>query len=229
VNGSKLFGLRKVKDNVKGAGDNAVGGFSRIDALVVVVILVVGVTLGARWFAKSRMTSARVGCVNRLKNIGLAYRIFATDHDDRFPFQISTNESGTLGLDIVKQFQRLSNELSTPKILVDHERARVKLAPAGSWAELGRSNISYFVGVSAAETNPAAILAGDDGFSVNGVLAKGERVIGSKAKVEFPQKFHDRSRSAYVVLADGTAEASDAAGRRGRFGKGMETNLFLFP
>ena len=57
-----------------------------------------------------------IKCVNNLKNIGLAYRIWAVDHNDSFPFNVSTNEGGTRELrgDIVFQLRTLSNELSTP-------------------------------------------------------------------------------------------------------------------
>jgi hypothetical protein len=49
----------------------------------------------------AREKSERIRCVNNLKNIGLAARIWATDHGDLYP----------------SDFVTMMNELSTPKIL----------------------------------------------------------------------------------------------------------------
>src|SRR5664279_412414 len=72
--------------------------------------------------------SSRLGCVNNLKQIGLAFRTWAIDNDGQFPFNVSTNAGGTrefcaMGSDgfdgnTVQHFQVMSNELSTPRILV---------------------------------------------------------------------------------------------------------------
>ena len=75
--------------------------------------------------------SPRIKCVNNLKNVGLAFRIFATDNGDRFPMQVSTNAGGSseyaaLPLAVFRHFQAMSNELSTPKIVVCPSDQRVE-------------------------------------------------------------------------------------------------------
>ena len=40
----------------------------------------------------------KVNCVNNLKQIGFAFKMWARDHDEKFPFQLSTNSAGTLEL-----------------------------------------------------------------------------------------------------------------------------------
>ena len=37
----------------------------------------------------------RIRCVNNLKQIGIATRIYATDNQDRFPWQVPQTEGGT--------------------------------------------------------------------------------------------------------------------------------------
>src|SRR5438105_15916827 len=97
-------------------------GFTLIEALTVVFVLVVlgGLILPAS--NGNRFKSERVQCVNNLKNIGLALRIFATDNADRFPWEVPVADGGTRELHALgapfHTFKVLSNELSTPKILV---------------------------------------------------------------------------------------------------------------
>src|ERR1035438_6366511 len=66
--------------------------------------------------------SSRLGCVNNLKQIGLAFRTWAIDNNGPFPFNVSTNTGGTMefcevgsdGFDnnAALHFQVMSNELS---------------------------------------------------------------------------------------------------------------------
>ena len=126
----------------------------------------------------------RVHCANKLKNIGFAFRDFATDNNDAFPQQLSTNQGGVRELvdsglggtgDPTRTFWifvAMSNNLATPKTLVcpyDKHRApisnfigmvRVPLAQGGQNAAL-----SYFVNLDANERQPQAILAGDRNLS----------------------------------------------------------------
>jgi len=40
----------------------------------------------------------KITCVNNLKQIGLAFRIWEGDHGDQYPFNVSTNAGGALEL-----------------------------------------------------------------------------------------------------------------------------------
>ncbi|MBX3745723.1 MAG: hypothetical protein KF833_10480 [Verrucomicrobiae bacterium] len=66
-----------------------------------------------------------IRCVNNLKRIGLAARVYATDNDDQFP----------------PNFQSISHELvQTTALICPADKDRV---PAPDWATLGPANISY--------------------------------------------------------------------------------------
>jgi hypothetical protein len=112
---------------------------------------------------------ASVQCVNQLKMIGLAFRTWALDHDDHFPFNVSTNAGGTLELcargkdgfdaNAAAHFQVMSNEVSTLRILVCPADSSKRVG--GSFARLQATNLSYLVrsGTNLDEEHPDVILA----------------------------------------------------------------------
>src|ERR1039458_5646304 len=98
---------------------NAAMTLFEVGVIIAIVMILVVVFLPR--FARSTEHSSRINCVNNLKLIGLAYRIWAGDNNDKYPMQVSTTNGGAMelvgGPDAWKTFQVMSNELSTPKIL----------------------------------------------------------------------------------------------------------------
>ena len=45
---------------------------------------------------RPRVHSCRINCVNNLKQVGLGYRLWALDHQDRFPMALTASSGGTL-------------------------------------------------------------------------------------------------------------------------------------
>ena len=91
-----------------------------VGVVVAIVLILLAVLLPG--IAKTRKTSSRVGCVNNLKQVGLAYRIWEGDNGDTYPMGISVTNGGSMEMvqtgNAILTFQVLSNELSTPKILI---------------------------------------------------------------------------------------------------------------
>jgi hypothetical protein len=104
------------------------GGQDPNQALLVpaaAVAIPAGMLLPALSNAKSKAQS--INCINNLKQIGLAARIYAIDHDDTLP----------------PNFFAMKNELSTPKILIcpsDNSRAKPQ---DFNWSEFTTEMISY--------------------------------------------------------------------------------------
>jgi prepilin-type processing-associated H-X9-DG protein len=122
----------------------------------------------------NKTKSKRILCVSNLKMLGVSFRIFAADSHEKYPWQ--TNKALSLegrldaGLptsgDLIFLYARLSNELSTPKILAcpadSRSRLRDSKFPEMMADATERNRVpSYFLGLNSTEEQPQTILSGD--------------------------------------------------------------------
>jgi hypothetical protein len=105
--------------------------------VVAPVAIVAGMTLPALAQAKTKAQS--ISCVNNLKQMGLAARIYATDHGGAFP-------SG---------FLTITNELATPRILICPTDTARSGNPPRDWKSFDLSQSSYeYLGADLKESTP---------------------------------------------------------------------------
>jgi prepilin-type processing-associated H-X9-DG protein len=158
-------------------------GFSMMCLLVTcgVLVLVAMMILPAMTGCKAR--APRISCVNNLKNIGLAFRTFAVDNDRSLPWTadgvVFSKESRPLSKavsgDLIRIFASVSNELSTPRIIMCPSDTR-RLPRTNTWSYLAANDTaahlvpSYFIGLASSEVScqpvsteeqPQTILSGD--------------------------------------------------------------------
>jgi competence protein ComGC len=140
--------------------------------IVLTLIGVVGLVI-LPMFAKPKSKGHPKSCVNDLKQIGLAFRIYANDNNDLYPMQVAEAEGGAKEAvergELFRIFLVMSNELSVPRTVICSADQR---SAATNWATLRSSNISYFVGLDATDTRPNMIWSGDRDIAENGQLLR---------------------------------------------------------
>ncbi len=227
-------------------------GFTLIDLLMVIAVLTVLYLLFFPRVTSCRGKALRITCTNNLKQVGLAFRIWAGDHQDTNPTQISVTNGGAmeavLSGNIVAVFQVMSNELNTPKILfcpTDKKRIQAVVFPSTNVTQLssgaapftGNTNLSYFVGLDAKDTLPSMFLSGDDNLLVGGThrgevggkpAPAGILSLTTNTPVAWADTRHEKQGN--VGLADGSVQGfSSSALRNALANTGVETNRLVMP
>ena len=135
-------------------------------SLVLPFLLLPAMLLPALARAKERAQS--INCANNMKMIGLSFKTWAIDHNDQYPFNVSTNSGGTMefamqGVDgfdgnAAIHFLSLSNELATPRVLVCPADSGKQAAAV--FQGLTAANISYQLrtGTNITESTPQEVL-----------------------------------------------------------------------
>ncbi len=196
-----------------GTGGPEARGFTLIELLVVMTIIILLAAFLLPALGRAGAKGRQIHCLGNLKQIGAACHLFANDHGDRFPMQVSTNEGGALEFNqfapdvaglftwTFRNFQALSNELVTPQLLVcraDHRSA------ASSFATLTDRQVSYFAGRHAEPRLPDSILAGDDNLT-NTTAAPSTRTV-APAEISFGWTRARHDQRGNVLFADGRVE-----------------------
>jgi type II secretory pathway pseudopilin PulG len=179
-----------------------------VEVLVVIAILFVVAALLLPALADRNHRSPRISCVNNLKQIGLSYRLWEGDNGDKYPMNVSVTNGGTMGLANGRNawinFFVMSNQLSTPRVLHCPSDTDGFMA-TNSWSGLNNQNVSYFVGLDASETDPQAILSGDDNFEIKGVPIKsGLLEISSNTPIAWSATRHKFAGN--ILLSDGSVQ-----------------------
>jgi prepilin-type processing-associated H-X9-DG protein len=183
----------------------SISAFTLIELLVTIACVLVVLALLLPVLARRTAKSSRINCTNGLKQIGLSFRVWALDNSDHYPMRVSVTNGGTMefvasGL-VFPHFLAMTNELSTPKILVCPEDKN-RTAATNFSSGLADTNLSYFINVDAVEGNGSSLLCGDRNLT-NKVLAGSRFVcLSSTPDIGWNSELHGEKGN--LCFADGS-------------------------
>jgi hypothetical protein len=204
-----------------------------IEVMVVVsVAILLAVVLIWPALQKGREHDQAIRCINNLKQVGFAFRIWDSNHGGQFPMAVPKENGGSkefiTGPNAFRHFQVMSNELSTPKILICPAESGRQRGAAATFDTLSNSGISYFVGIDAQETNASMLLSGDHNIMSNTPITNGILELTTNDPISWTSRTH--KNFGILVNADGSVFLSGNTSLRAALeGTGVATNRLQMP
>ena len=204
--------------------------FTVFELLVAILVLMVVASFLLPALS-NRHTGCRINCTNNLKQIGLSFKTWSLDNSDLLPMQVASTNGGARELTargmVFPTFQAMSNELSTPKILIcplDVERP----AATNFALDLTDQKLSYFLCQDPSDSGKPGILAGDR--NLTNLLSPGKHYVAFTTQLILGWTKELHSRQGNVGLTDGSVgqfKNGELCVRRK--GPQVQTNRLLVP
>jgi prepilin-type processing-associated H-X9-DG protein len=138
--------------------------------------------------------------------------MWADENASKYPMQVSATNEGAMELaatgNVAECFRVMSNILDVPQIVICP--LDTKHFPATNFASLENSNISYFVGLDAVDTQPQTLLSGDANLMVNGIEVRpGILNLQTNGSLGWTKDRHKGSGN--ILLGDGSVQQASSA------------------
>jgi prepilin-type N-terminal cleavage/methylation domain-containing protein/prepilin-type processing-associated H-X9-DG protein len=221
--------------------------FTLIELLVVIAIIAILAAMLLPVLAAAKRRAQRINCVSNMKQVNLSFRIWEGDNNNEYPMSVSTSVGGaeesvvsnqgtyqayTQQSGMTNVFCVMSNELSTPKILlcpsdVAHNTSATNFSELGVKAPYGPGNgtnaIGYFICGDATEAYPQMLMIGDRNIGITATPPAGVINItmqggnfyygGGAANEEWAWSANDlHLKVGNIGFADGSVAEESASG-----------------
>jgi prepilin-type N-terminal cleavage/methylation domain-containing protein len=155
--------------------------FTLIELLVVIAIIAILAAMLLPALAAAKRKAQKINCVNNLKQVGLAFRIWEGDNNDRYPMAVPSAQGGAQEevksasgtgntVNVPYLFSVMSNELSTPKVTWCPSDGTRQFSTSFIGNAYTATNLSYFVCGDAQDAYPQMIISGDRNIGSSGSL-----------------------------------------------------------
>jgi prepilin-type processing-associated H-X9-DG protein len=181
--------------------------FSIYEVLFGIFVLLLVVALLLPRIAHNNDKNGIIHCMMNVRQINIAYLIWAGDNREKLPMEVSITNNGAMELvatgNVAACFIAMSNDLSTRILICPNDTNRVAAANFGK--DFNNSNISYFADLDAGLDPRRGLLVGDANFAVKDVpVNSGILQLSSNLPVAWTLNRHPRGGT--VGFVDGHAQ-----------------------
>jgi len=200
-------------------------GFSIVELLVSLSIVILIGWLFLQPAGRNSGSSQRIKCVNNLKNLGLAVRIYA---DNSSGSRLSAAVTNLITLTVADYFRALADELVTPRVLTCPADRRV--LESTNFRSLSNRNISFFANVAVQQNDSAAFLFGDRNLKTNEVAVPsgGILILAPNLDIGWTKEMHNEMGN--ITMSDGSVQQFSSERLKQALQKpALSTNRLLIP
>jgi prepilin-type N-terminal cleavage/methylation domain-containing protein len=187
-------------------------GFTLMELLVVIAIVAILAALLLPALSGAKQKGKGAECINNHRQIGIALRLWSGDYEGKFPWAVPVARGGSMGsMDWTDHYRVAANELGSPKVLLCPTDKEKYLA--ASWGALdAERHVSSFLGLSALDSNPQSILAGDRNIYGGGDDQSHELrfQMGGSVNSTFDERMM-HGAFGYIVLSDASVHRVNTA------------------
>jgi len=211
--------------------------FTLIELLVVIAIIGILASMILPALSKAKGKALRIACVSNLRQMGLAYRMWADDNDGRFPWRQSVENGGSRGeIEAWKHFSLIRSEIATPRVFrcpSDRDRDKAYdwgVEPGVGFEAMKNGALSYFIGTDADETLPNVQVIGDrnvqgyDGQNCDSAQLVGVATLLDPGNARWLSDIHNDSGN--MLMGDGSVQQLSQSGLRRHLSTTGDPNLF---